>query len=97
MPLPLIRRARHDVQIAGLQAERDKANTEKRQIGAALSEALRERDAYVARNAELAAQCDDLRTLLDTTYVRTGPRFVRFGLAGKLPARSLPTPPETNA
>ena len=97
MRWPFVLRRRHEVQIAGLQAQADLANMEKRQIGAALNEALKERDAYSARNAVLAAQCDDLRTLLDAAYVRSGPRFVRFGLAGKLPSPSLPTPPETNA
>lgn len=44
MALPFIRRALHDAQIAGLQAQADRANMEKRQIGAALNEALKERD-----------------------------------------------------
>lgn len=93
MPLPLIRRALHDVQIAGLQAERDKANTEKRQIGAALNEALRERDALQARlDALTPARGERGRFVgeVGSGGITSSERYDTI-------ASTLPTPPETNA
>lgn len=45
----LMRVRTHDAEMAKVRAERDQANTDKRTVGAALHEMLRERNALQAR------------------------------------------------
>ena len=49
MMFGLMRVRTHDAEMAKVQAERDQANADKRTLGAALREALDERDALQAR------------------------------------------------
>ncbi|KQM88619.1 hypothetical protein ASE67_02445 [Sphingomonas sp. Leaf23] len=87
----LMRVRTHDAEMAKVRAERDQANTDKRTVGAALSEAISERDSLFA--------------MLKTSTVRgERGRMVRWVDTGlgrfwtqTIDPTALPTPPETTA
>lgn len=108
MMFGLMRVRTHDAEMAKVRGERDQANTDKRTVGAALREALGERDTLQLRFhqalREVTAERDTLQARLDalTPARGQGGRFARRGTAADVNPHqcfttALPTPPETTA
>lgn len=87
MMFGLMRVRTHDAEMAKVRGERDQANADKRTVGAALSEAISERDSLFAmlKNATVRGERGRMVRWVDTGLGRFWTQAIE------------PTPPETNA